>query len=152
MNNIPQFQSAARHIARSAQQKIKNKTGMQVTLLLYPDADLLRTPKHMLQVIALSLGMDADCFKMKTRKRDVAELRFIASLFLRSNFPRITLYQIAALFGGLDHSSVLSGMARAYDLIQAGDPRFVKKYNTVLKSVNLWLRREESGYASANSA
>ena len=152
LNNIPEFQTAARHIARNAQQKIKNKTGMQVMLMLCPETEQMSSPKHMLQVIALSLGMDADCFMLKSRRRDIVELRFIASLFLRRNFPRITLYQISALFGGQDHSSVLSGINRAHCLIQTRDSRFMEKYNLVLKSVTQWLRKEESGYASANSA
>lgn len=144
--------NTARHIARSAQRQIKDQTGMKLTLLLYPKENTFKTPEQMLKVIAISLGMSPNCYKMKTRVRNVAELRFIAAMFLRTNFPEITLNQIAALFGGQDHSSVISGLTRGYNLVYTGDLRFMTKYNTAQKAVNIWLRRGESVYASANSA
>ena len=138
-----QQMTTARQIARSARQQIKNKTGMQVTIVLHPVDDTLKTPEKMLKVIAIALDMNPVCYRMKTRIRSIVELRFIAAVLLRSNFPKITLHQVAALFGGQDHTSVISGLSRAYDLITTGDPRFLKKYNTALKSVNVWLRTEE---------
>ena len=140
---IAQQMTTARHIARSARQQIKDKTGMQVTVILYPTEATLKTPEKMLRVIAIALDMNPACYKMKTRVRSIAELRFIAAMLLRSNFPKITLHQVAALFGGQDHTSVISGLTRAYDLISTGDQRFIKKYNTALQSVNTWLRTEE---------
>ena len=148
MNNITELPvSTALSIARSAQRTIKRKTGMRVTLLIYPTEETVRTPEYMLHVIARALGMQPHCFRLKSRKKDIVELRFIGSMFLRMNFPSVTLHQIAWLFGGLDHSSVVSGLARANNLIFTNDQRFIDKYNKVLKSVNQWLRREESGYA-----
>jgi len=144
--------NAARHIARSAQQKIQDKTGIRMTVMLYPRGKASDAYEQMLRVIALSLGMSPECFMMRTRKREIAELRFIAAMFLRTYFPNITLNEIAALFGGQDHSSVMSGLARAHCLLYTCDPRFLKKYNTTLASVNLWLTKEGSGYASAYSA
>lgn len=138
-----QQMTTARHIARSARQQIKDKTGMQVTVVLYPAETTLKTPEKMLRVIAIALDMTTDCYKMKTRVRSIVELRFIAAMLLRSNFPKITLHQVAALFGGQDHTSVMSGLSRAYDLIYAGDQRFIDKYNTALQAVNIWLRTEE---------
>ena len=120
--------------------------------MLYPAEDTFKTPEQMLKIIALSLDMSYDCFRMKSRAREIAELRFIGALFLRMNFTYLTLSDIATLFGGQDHTSIISGMTRAHNLIYTGDLRFLKKYNTALKSVNLWLRKEESDYASANSA
>ena len=135
-------QTAARHIARSAQQQIKDKTGMRVNLMVYPYENMLRSPEQMLHIIAIALDMSPECYRMKSRARNIVELRFLGALFLRRNFPAITLNQIATLFGGQDHSSIISGLARAHNLIYTGDQRFVQKYNTALKSVNLWLRRE----------
>jgi len=153
MNYAPAKQiSTARRIVRSAQQLIKNRTGMRANLLLCPVENTLKTPRQMLQVIAIALNMSPDCYAMKSRIRNIVELRFIAALLLRSYFPKITLHQVAILFGGQDHSSIISGVARAHNLIYTGDERFIAKYNTVLKSVNLWLQREGSEYASAASA
>lgn len=137
-----QKEKTARHIARSAQQKIKNKTGMTVTLLLSPEGgNTFKTPERMLEVIAIALDMSASCYRMKSRERNIVELRFIAAMFVRMHFPHVTLQQIAAYFGGLDHSSVISGLTRAHNLIYTGDLRFMKKYNTALKAVNLWLEK-----------
>jgi chromosomal replication initiation ATPase DnaA len=140
MNYAPMQQmTMARHIARSAEQQIKDKTGIGISVMLYPGKDMLRSPAQMLKIVALALDMSPDCFRMKTRVREITELRFLGALLLRMNFPRMTLNEIAALFGGQDHSSIINGVARANDLIYTGDPRFVKKYNAALKSVNLWL-------------
>lgn len=138
-----QQMSTARHIARSARRQIKNQTGMQVNVVLYPMETQPKTPEKMLRIIAIALDMSPECYKMKTRVRSIVELRFIAAMLLRNNFPEVTLHQIAAYFGGQDHTSVMNGLARAYDLIYAGDQRFIKKYNTALQSVNTWLRTEE---------
>ena len=135
--------TTARHIARSARQQIKNKTGIGVNMVFYPTTVGQKTPENMMAIVAGSLGMGYDCFKLRSRERNVVELRFLAALFLRRNFPLLTLQQIAGLFGGLDHSSVVSGLTRAHNLIFTNDQRFIKKYNTVLNTVDLWLRKEE---------
>ena len=141
-----------RRIARSAQQQIKDRTGMRIDLLLYSSENMVKTPEKLLKVVAIALGLSPECFRMKTRLRHIAELRFLGAIFFRRHFPTITLHQIAALFGGQDHTSIISGIARANSLIYSGDLNFITKYKTVLNSVNLWLRKEVSDYASAASA
>ena len=138
-----QQMTTARHIARSARQLIKDKTGMQLTVVLYPTETTLKTPEKMMKVVAVALDMVPECYRMKTRIRNIAELRFIAAVLIRSNFPKVTLHQIAALFGGQDHTSIINGLTRAYDLIHTGDARFTKKYHKALQAVNIWLRTEE---------
>lgn len=132
--------STVRNIARTAQQQIKNKTGMGMTMLVYPTETNSKTPEQMLTVIAMALDMAPETFRLRSRERNVVELRFIGALFLRMSFPLITLQQIAALFGGQDHSSIISGLSRAKDLISCGDQRFVQKYNIILRTINLWVR------------
>ena len=133
--------TTARHIARSAERQIKNKTGMGVTLLVYHAGTPSKTPEQMLAIIASALGMSPDCYRMRTREKNIVELRFIGALFLRRNFPLVTLQQIAALFGGQDHSSVINGLSRAYGLIYSEDERFLKKYNAALQTVDVWLKQ-----------
>lgn len=148
MNYAPARQlSAARHIARSARQQIRNKTGMKVNLMLYGTENPLSRPKKMLDVIAISLGMNPACYQVKSRDRNIVELRFIGALFLRKHFPMVTLQQIAEMYGGQDHSSIVNGIARAHDLIYTGDPKFTEKYTAASKSVHLWLEKEVSAYA-----
>jgi chromosomal replication initiation ATPase DnaA len=133
----------ARHIARTAQQRIKDRTGMNISVLLCPVEATPKTPERMLRIIAESLGMSANCYRMKNRSRPFSELRFIAAHILRQNFATLTLHQIALFFGGLDHTSVINGLTRVNNLIHTGDTRFIEKYNQALKAVNLWLRRAE---------
>ncbi|MES2701754.1 MAG: helix-turn-helix domain-containing protein [Bacteroidota bacterium] len=132
----------ARTMARAAEQQIKTRTGMSISIRLSPYDSSPRSPERILRVIAEALGMDASCFSVRSRRRDFSDLRFIASHILRQNFPKITLSQIAALFGGYDHSSIISGLARANSLLYIGDTCFADKYNTALKAVTVWLRRE----------
>jgi len=142
MNYAPvQTINTARHIARSAQRLIKDKTGMRVSLLMEPIDDTFKTPWKMLEIVASALDLSPACYSLKSRARDIAELRFIGALMVRRHFHSITLNQVAAFFGGQDHSSIISGMARANNLIYTGDERFMKKYYTALKMVNIWLRK-----------
>lgn len=96
----------------------------------------------MLHVIALALDMNPELYRKKNRARDIVDMRFIASVMLRQFFPALTLQQIAAYFGGQDHTSVMNGISRAHSLIYARDNSFTSKYNTALKSVNAWLKRD----------
>lgn len=116
-----------------------NSTGFNV--LQYPTERANTTPQRMLHVIALALDMNPECYRMKTRIRNVVEMRFIASVFLRQYFPALTLQQIAAYFGGQDHSSVINGITRAYNLLHIRDAQFLAKYNAALKSVTAWMDR-----------
>jgi len=122
-------------IAGSAQQM--NDTAPMAP---YYYENYVKTPEHMLHIIAAALNEQPTTYKLKTRIRNVVELRFIAALCLRSNFPTITLQQIAMFFGGQDHTSVINGLTRAYALIYAGDESFTKKYKAALAAVNLWLK------------
>jgi len=125
---------------------------MTVTLVLCPTDNPSKTPEQMLYVVAGALRMDYSCYKKKTRARDIVDLRFIASHLLRTYFPAITLQQISVLFGGQDHSSVINGLSKTNTLLAISDESFTHKYETALKSVTTWLRKEVSGYASAISA
>ncbi len=149
---VPQQVNDARHITRAAEQQIMHKTGMRVTLVLCPDYHTSKTPEQMLRVIADAIGMDVACYKVKSRERDFVDLRFIAASLLRSFFPGITLHDITILFGGQDHTSVINGISRAAMLLAAGDEKFTCKYETALKSVNKWIRKEVLEFASAISA
>lgn len=143
MNYPPAQQiSAARHIARVAQQRIKEETGLGMTLVVCPETQSPRTPEQMLAAIARGLGMHGQSYRLKCRTRDIAELRFIGAMLLRTHYPGITLCEIGGLFGGQNHSSVIHGTTRGSELLRLGDTRFIQKYNTAQKTVNKWLRKE----------
>jgi Bacterial dnaA protein helix-turn-helix len=129
-------------MARKAQRKIQHKTGLRVSLVVGPvDGSAFKTPEQMMQVIAVALDMSPACYMMRSRSREIVELRFIAAMLIRMHLPYVTLQQIASLFGGQDHSSIISGLTRAYNLIHTGDLRFVKKYNTACRAVNNWMEK-----------
>jgi hypothetical protein len=107
----------------------------------YPVVHPLKTPDQMLRIIAITLNMDPKSYGIKSRRQNFTELRFIAALFLRRYFPGITLHQVAGLFGGQDHSSVINGMRRAQSLLQTRDPKFIKKYTLVLRAIEIWMKQ-----------
>ncbi len=134
--------ATARHIARVAEQQIKVKTGMRFTIVLCPSESTKKTPKQMLHIIATSLNMSVDSFRMKGRPREVVELRFLGALLLRRYFPDIRLTQIAELFGGQDHTSVINAVSRANKLLETNDLVFTTKYNHVIKMINQWIKEQ----------
>jgi len=134
--------STARHIARVAEQKIRTNTGLRITLMLFPNDLDRKKPEYMLRLVSNSLGIDHEQFKTKTRKREIVELRFIGALLLRRFYPGVTLKQIGGLFGGQDHTSVINGISRAYNLLETNDIIFCTKYNKALNTVNLWLKEQ----------
>lgn len=140
--NYAMTQSAARHITRAAEQEIKNKTGMRVTLVLCPSDNPRKNPEQMLQVIARSLNASPDVFRERNRSRRVVEVRFVAALLLRYYYPTITLKQIALLFGGQDHTSVMNAISKGQNLLYTSDVIFTTQYNHAQKTVNQWLNEE----------
>ena len=134
--------STARHIARVAEQKIRANTGLRISLLLFPNDTARKRPEHMLRLVANALNIGYEHFTRKTRKRETVELRFIGALLLRRFYPDVTLKQIGALFGGQDHTSVINGISRAYNLLETNDIVFCTKYNKALNTVNLWLKEQ----------
>jgi chromosomal replication initiation ATPase DnaA len=112
----------------------------------------MRTPEQLLNVVAACLHMDPALYCSTCRERSIVEMRFLGAFMLRTYFPAITLQQISVLFGGRDHTTIINALHRAGALIATGDVRFTSKYQTVLRSMNLWLRKEVLGFASAISA
>lgn len=131
---------------------VQEQTGLSVQVLQYPNEKANTTPLRMLHVIALTLDLSPECYRLKTRIRPIVEMRFIASVLLRQYFPGLTLQQIAKYFGGQDHSSVINAISRANELIYVRDAPFMKKYNKVMNTVTKWLQKETFGYALPASA
>lgn len=142
MNQVSTQINTARHIARIAENQIKARTGMRMQVVLYTTEER-KTPQQMLHIIARSLQMIPEVYTMKTRKREIAELRFLTSLLLRKFYPRVTLKQIAMLYGGQDHTSIMNGLERASQLLETYDTEFTRKYNTALNAVLSWLRDQD---------
>ena len=151
-NKMLQAAQEERQICKAAQQKIMSATGRSISIMLLPEYMGTRTPQLMLTVIANALNMDVACYKHRSRKRNYVELRFIAAYLLRKFFPNLTLADITILFGGMNHTTIINGIERVAELIATNNELFTAKYETALNSVNIWLRKEVSGFASAISA
>jgi chromosomal replication initiation ATPase DnaA len=136
--NITEMASL-RQIARAAQREMRKATGREITFLLFSENRKEKTPEKMLQVLASALHAAHNCFSQKRRTRQLAELRFIATLLLRKHFPQITLQQIGAMFGGMDHTSIIYGYTRGTDLLATGDTSFTQKFKAAQCAVHSWL-------------
>jgi chromosomal replication initiation ATPase DnaA len=140
--NLAATQTTARDIIRIAEKQIKTKTGMAVTLVLCPSENTRKAPEQMLGIIANALETNVQYFQQKGRKREIVELRFLSALLLRRYYPNITLKQIAVLFGGQDHTSVMNGLTRANELLDIKDPLFTSRYDIAIDAVTNWLKAE----------
>ncbi len=134
----------------STDRRYKKNKG--TTRVFYADRKASLSPEKLLSVVACSLNMDTEDYKIRSRARSYTDLRFIGAFLLRTFCPAITLQQISVLFGQQDHTSVHNGIVRAAGFLSVGDDEFSSKYHLALKSVNEWLNNETSGYASAISA
>jgi chromosomal replication initiation ATPase DnaA len=118
------------------------KPGMQVNLITQKNAAVLKMAEEMLCITAMAINMSPEMYKIKSRVRCIAELRFLGALLIRQNFPLVTLHQIAYLFGGQDHSSVINGIQQAYRLIKVKDLAFLTKYEKAQAAVAAWLQKQ----------
>lgn len=112
---------------------------MRMTLVLSVYGKGSKSPDKMLEIIAAASQLDYNYFKAKTRKREIVELRFLAALLLRKYYPNITLKEIARLYGGQDHTSVMNGLTRANELLDINDPVFTYKYQNAVNAINRWI-------------
>jgi chromosomal replication initiation ATPase DnaA len=119
----------------------KKATGIRMSLPAHKNDGQLKMAEEMLCITAMAIGMSPDMYKVKSRVRYIAELRFLGAVLLRQNFPLVTLQQIALLFGGQDHSSVINGIQQAYKLIQIKDLNFLTKYEKAQAAVDAWLQK-----------
>jgi len=132
----------SRSIQHLTEPQIIVKEGKRYTIALYPYEKVAKTPNEMLYIIAATLNMDPESFSIKGRSREVVELRFLGALLLRRYFPDIRLRQIAELFGGQDHTSVINAVTRANELLYTHDLAFTTKYNNTIKIVNQWIKEQ----------
>jgi chromosomal replication initiation ATPase DnaA len=128
------------HICISDKKQYITTDDMRITLVLSLYGNGTKSPDKMLEVIAAASHMQYDYFKTKTRKREIVELRFMAALLLRKYYPNITLKEIARLYGGQDHTSVMNGLARANELLDINDPVFTYKYQNAVYAINRWIK------------
>lgn len=128
------------HIRIADRQQNSTVDNMRMALVLSVYGNGSKCPEKMLEVIAYTLQMDYTYFTTKTRKREIVEMRFLASLLLRKYYPNITLKQIAQLYGGQDHTSVMNGLSRANELLDINDPVFSFKYLSAMTAINNWIK------------
>lgn len=134
---VKQMHMIAR-ILEEAQEEIKERTGMDCTVMLVRSELNEETPSEMLNVIASALQQNPEAFQYKSRKREIVDMRFIAAKLLRVIFPRITLIEIGELFGGQDHTTIVSSLQTANELLDSKDADFCNKYEIAAAAVQEW--------------
>jgi chromosomal replication initiation ATPase DnaA len=126
---------------RHAENYVQKHTGLLVKCKL----DIIDTkghPKEMMGLIAETLGLGIEQFYVKTRKREIVEMRMLAAFFVKKHYAQLTLMDIAGLFGdnNIDHSTVIHYVNTVNDLVTGPDKPFLWKYRKVLNAINLWIR------------
>jgi chromosomal replication initiation ATPase DnaA len=140
MNAARTNMGQAQEIIRVAEKQIEKQTGYYVTLMLAPSNNARKYPEQMMRIIADALDTNLYYYQTKGRKREIVELRFVAALLLRNYYPTITLKQIAMLFGGQDHTSVINAIKKGRGLLHVKDELFSYKYDLATQAVDNWLK------------
>ena len=125
------------------EERIKLETGLKIRLYMSSATQQVIKPEELLVVVAHSLGMNPDNYSKKSKKREVVTLRFLASLFIRQYWPKYPLKDIAELFGGQDHTTIINGLNSGANYLDTGDEQFTTKYNIVKEAVENWMTNYE---------
>lgn len=96
---------------------------------------------RMLRIIAYALAMPMSGYANRTRETKFQELRKVAAVLSRWYFPDVTLKDLGRLFGGMDHTSVISAISKAYDLLSVSDESFTRKFNKAHNEVLFYLNQ-----------
>jgi chromosomal replication initiation ATPase DnaA len=123
-------------IADMAEHAIYTQTGLRRKVII---VDEIQTPKGLLAVMALALGMKATDYKVPTRATAYAELRHMGCYFLRQYFDTITLGDICKLMGFVSHTSVIHSTNAVNDLLDGEDKNFRRKYHLALSAVTQYM-------------
>ena len=99
-----------------------------------------RIPVQMVDVVTDALNLEKKVYTLKSRERDIVELRFICALLMKKYMPRVTLSQIARIFGGMNHTSIINAREQGNNLLETQEPVFTEKYQIAEKAVLQWLK------------
>lgn len=120
-----------------AEEEIRRQTGLRLRLIVMGEAP----PQDMdaigmANLIAQAIGMYPGDLHVKSRKEVYTQLRYLVMYFVKEYFPKMTLKDIGSLFGsGMDHTSVITGIASAKNLIDTNDVVFHEKYELALQAI-----------------
>jgi len=93
------------------------------------------TVDHILDIVARELNVPNDLLRSKTRKREVVIARQM-SMFLATEFTRLTLKAIGLHFGGRDHATVIHARENIRNLI-SNDPVKAEIINNLRRKLEL---------------
>jgi hypothetical protein len=97
--------------------------------------------KRMIAELAKAMKLRVSRVTAKSRKRELVTTRQVIILMLKRYFPDLTLTAIAALMGGMDHTSVLYNQRIAAERLQIKDEIFMAKYTVAETAVNEWVSK-----------
>lgn len=132
---------AARTLVAATENKINGIYGMDIRLIISG----LDGPKKELELICekvcMALGMEREAYKIKTRKREYCDMRFICILIINIFFVKATDEMISKVFD-LDRTTVFHGREQGQSLIEAKDSDFIAKYEKAFKAVQQWIEEQ----------
>lgn len=133
----------AHNIMAECEEKIYLETGLKIRLNMSKATQQVIKPEEILVVVAQSLGMRMEDYTKPTKKTAVVNLRFLAALFIRQYWPKYPSKDIGKLFGGQDHTTILSGLKTGANYLDTGNEQFTTKYNIVKEAVENWIKSYE---------
>lgn len=86
-------------------------------------------------VVAEALGMTMDDYS-EGRQPKYVDLRTIATMFIKKEFPKTPLAKIAERFGLLDHTTIINHLQRGDRMLFTKDKEFCPKYKAAADAIN----------------
>jgi chromosomal replication initiation ATPase DnaA len=120
------------HEIIKAQDAIKQKTGIEVTLLVRKiDTDIRDIILFDFFEFFKIWNIDLLTAAEKTRAYPQPIYRSILWMFCKIKYPKVSLKTIGSILGGFDHTTVIYGVTQAYKLLEIQDQKFLEFYNPV---------------------
>jgi chromosomal replication initiation ATPase DnaA len=138
MKLTPEQKSIVNVVANEAEKKLE-RFGINASVIITIGAPN-KTPALMIETIEKALGYETGMYKVKSKKREVCELRYICMLLFIHYFPSLKLKQIAKLLYLHDHATVLNGLKQGNDLLESQDFSFTNNYKMATKAVEKWMQ------------
>lgn len=133
---------AAKHI-HAAEIRIMRETGMHLTLQVAQKKRAEKDDMYVLMgVVAEALGMNIDDY-FEGRKKELVDLRCLATIFLQRYYPETPLMTFAKAYGLNDHSTIINYNTRAARLLETNDEDFSQKYDLVVEAIDNWLNKND---------
>lgn len=123
-------------LLKKAIERVNDHYGINIEEI-YGDSRKILSLDQIMDISVKILGIPEDVLRSKTKKRAIAEPRFIV-MDLMARYCRSTLQDLADLFGKNDHSIIFHARKRVKELREI-DPNFNAIYLRIQKEIHITL-------------